>query len=170
MDRQDGKDPFDPKTYTSPATIKSMIELRALCAGFFEQYVRGNEKAINEDLIVKFITLITSSKFLYARARAVVPELQPLVSPQGFVRNNPNLQHVLQMTEALRHMPEMEPSKLPEESAWSKLAKDGREQHLKDFAQLSTESTAHKKQAGGDASPPWPSKIREPLVKYVTND
>ena len=76
MDRPDGKNPFDPETYSRPAaTIATMIELRAFCADFFEKHIRTSA-GTNEEEIAAFLALITHSPKFFARARAVIPEFQ----------------------------------------------------------------------------------------------
>ena len=139
MDHQDGRDPFDAETYSSPMTIKSMIELRAFCAAFFEDNIRKGTKTIDPDLLARFIALITSSKPFFARARAVIPELQFFSQPTGLSCVNPNVQRVLQLTEDLRHMPDTGNGKLIEEAAWSKLAKDGQEKRTDKAERLANE-------------------------------
>ena len=73
MERQDGRDPFDPQTYYSEngLTITTMVELRVFCASFFESHVRHNMDPTPEETMTKFIKLITDSDFFFARARAV---------------------------------------------------------------------------------------------------
>ena len=122
----DRPDVFDPETYTSPMTIDSMIRLRAFCAEFFKENVRGNtEKATDEELLDKFTTLITTSRPIFARARAVIPELQ--VPPRQIELINPRIRRVLQLTEQLNGSPESGWSALPEDAVWARLTGDGQE-------------------------------------------
>lgn len=164
MDRQDSKDPLDPKTYNSPATIKSMIELRAFCAAFFEEHIRGSTEATDQALLIKYITFITSSKSFFARARAVIPELQLSVPASTLSKMNPNIQRVLELTEDLRRSPDTEPGKLVEDSAWSKLAKGGLEQRAKQDERLAKESKGHTKQSSGASSSSRPGKHSNPIT------
>ncbi len=129
MERRDGKNPFDAATYTSPATIKSMVELRAFCAAFFEEHVRDHSPTSDQKLLNEFISLICHSNLLFARARAVIPELQLQSSKNNTVHENPNVHRVLQLTKDLRGSPDSIWDHLIEESAWTRLAKDGHEQY-----------------------------------------
>ena len=128
MGEKDG-DPFDPKTYSLPMTIASMIKLRAFCAAFFEEHIRDRTKAIDQDLLAKFIKLITFNEYFFARAQAVIPELQSLTPLDGIPHMSSNIQRVLELTEHLRRGVDKSPITLPENPVWSKLAKDGLEQY-----------------------------------------
>lgn len=132
MERSDGKNPFDPETYTKPAAnILTMLELRAFCASFFDTQVRASANTDHED-IAPFLALITHSPIFFARARAVIPELQaPDVESS---HPNANVQILLDATRALRGPPGKEWEFLPEEPAWTKLAKDGMEESAKNLA------------------------------------
>lgn len=152
MERQDGKDPFDPATYVGPATIKSMIELRAFCAAFFDEHIRDSTTTTGRELLVKFFNLICHSTHLFARAQAVIPELQPSHMSQSEMKHmNSNVQRVLQVTEDLRRSSHTRFDNLAEESAWTKLAKNGEEQVKKEAERLAKETT--KSEASGSASP-----------------
>lgn len=136
MERRDGKDPFDAATYTSPATIKSMIELRAFCAAFFEEHVRDHSPTNSPKLLDRFLDLICHSNLLFARARAVIPELQLQNSKSKLMHSNPSIQRVLQLTEELRGSPDSIRDHLIEESAWTRLAKDGQVQYTKEAERI----------------------------------
>lgn len=144
MERQDNKDPLDVATYTSPATIKSMIELRAFCAAFFEVYVRKQLSPItDQDILGRFLKLICHSLLVFARARAVIPELQTQDSECEVKSDNINVERVLRATEQLRRrLGEGGGVKLIEESAWMRLAQDGKEQFAKDVGDHAGASTA----------------------------
>ena len=151
MDRQDGKDPFDYHTYYAEngLTIATMIEFRAFCAGFFECHVRSSTPT-NEASMAKFIKLITRAEVLFARARAVIPELQ--VPQDQSSHENANIRRVLLATQQLRGSNTKPWGNQPDELAWLKLANDG--QALVD--KEGKEGKGHVKQAsnaGGQASP-----------------
>lgn len=126
MERQDGHDPFDPQTYYSESglTIATMLELRVFCASFFESHVRHNMSPGPEETMASFIKLITNSEFFFARARAVIPELQ--VPNTVSFHENINTCHVLLETQRFRGPPGKRWSIHADESAWSKLSNDGR--------------------------------------------
>ena len=126
MERQDGHDPFDPQTYYSEngLTIATMVELRVFCASFFESHVRHNMGPAPEEMMVRFIKLITDSEFFFARARAVIPELQ--VPNTVSFHENINTCRILLDTQRLRGPPGKRWSIHADESAWSKLSSDGR--------------------------------------------
>lgn len=126
MERQDGHDPFDPQTYhfENGLTIATMVELRVFCASFFESYVRHNMNPAPEETMTRFIKLITDSEFFFARARAVIPELQ--VPNTVSFHENINTCHVLLETQRFRGPPGKRWSVQADESAWSKLSNDGR--------------------------------------------
>ena len=126
MERQDGRDPFDPQTYYSEngLTITTMVELRVFCASFFESHVRHNMNHNPEETMTKFIKLITDSEFFFARARAVIPELQ---APNTVsFHEDINICHILLETQKFRGPPGKKWSIHADESAWSKLSNDGR--------------------------------------------
>lgn len=141
MERPDGKNPFDPETYTRPAAnILTMLELRAFCADFFDRHVRASADTDQED-IANFLALITHSSIFFARARAVIPELQaPDVESS---HPNVNVQVLLHATRGMRGPPGEKWEFLPEEPAWTKLAKDGMENSAND---LTESETGHEKQ------------------------
>ena len=126
MERQDGRDPFDPQTYYSEngLTITTMVELRVFCASFFEHHVRHNTNPTLEQTMTKFIKLITDSDFFFARARAVIPELQ--VPNTVSFHEDINICRILLETQKLRGQPGKKWSIHADESAWSKLSNDGR--------------------------------------------
>lgn len=161
MERQDGKDPFDAKTYNSPATISTMIELRAFCAAFFELNIRANT-AIEETLFAKFITLITTSTKFFARAQAVVPELQGQQNETTYV--NPNVQRVLQGTLELHSSNPKDWENLIEESAWTRLAQDGQEQFAKELERVAKTPQEHKRHTGVAKSPPHSIVATSPVL------
>ena len=127
MERQDGRDPFDPQTYYSEnggLTITTMVELRVFCASFFESHVRHNMNSTPTEIMTKFIRLITDSDFFFARARAVIPELQ--VPNTVRFHENINTNYILLETQKFRGPPGKKWSIHADESAWSKLSNDGR--------------------------------------------
>ncbi len=126
MERQDGRDPFDRQTYyfENGLTITTMVELRVFCASFFESHVRHNMDPTPEETMTKFIKLITDSDFFFARARAVIPELQ--VPNTVSFHENINTCRILLETQKLRGPPGKKWSIHADESAWSKLSNDGR--------------------------------------------
>ncbi len=136
MERRDGRNPFDIATYTLPATIKSMIELRAFCAAFFEEHVRDSSSTTDQELLDQFSTLICHSTLLFARARAVIPELQRPIPKNTLMQMNPNIQRVLQRSEDLCGLPDSSWDHLIEESAWTRLAKDGEVQFKKEAERI----------------------------------
>lgn len=168
MDRQDGKDPFAATTYVVPMTINTMIELRAFCAAFFEENLRAQAKSMDQDLLTNFISLIAGSKKVFARARAVIPELQ-LLGPSDTSKMNPNVQRVMQLTEHLRRWPDADYDDLPEESVWSKLAKDGEAQRAKEAGVLFKKSLGHKRQASAASSPLRPRKLSTRPVRHASH-
>ena len=151
MERADGKNPFDQETYIKPAaSIKTMLELRAFCADFFDKHVRTGVNT-NEGDIASFLALITHSPSFFARARAVIPELQA-PDVESF-HPNENVQILLYATRNVRGPPGKKWEFLPEEPAWAKLAKDGMENFAKN---LVSSGTGHMKQpsdASGRGSP-----------------
>lgn len=148
MDRQDGKNPFDYETYIKPAaSIKTMIELRAFCAEFFEKEIAVNNKATDEVRMTSYLKLITYSPNFFARARAVIPELQTS-QEESFHQSNPNVQAAIDATYILRGHSDTKWEFLPEEPAWSKLVKDERERLVK----------AHERQASNGNFYPSPSE------------
>ena len=139
MERSDGKNPFDPETYNTPApSIQTMLELRAFCADFFQKRIRNGDSTEEED-IASFLALIIHSPSYFARARAVIPELQ---APESEYSNpNDNVKVFLYATRGMRGPPGKKWDYLPEEPAWTKLANDGREIVGKD---LTYNGTGHK--------------------------
>ena len=144
MELQDGRDPFDRQSYYSETglTIATMTKLRAFCTSFFDRSVRHKTDPTNEEMISKFIKLITHSDFFFARARAVIPELQ--VPNTVISHENIDICRILIETQKFRGSPGKKWSITPDESAWSKLSEDGR-------AMLERQSKEHKEQLG-DAS------------------
>ena len=126
MERPDGKDPFDPDTYNRPSgNVTTMLELRAFCAEFFDKRIR-NETGTNDQDIQAFITLVCHSSNYFARARAVIPELQgPLdVEPSNW---NPHVTYFVLATRAMRGPSDKQWDLLPEEPVWTELARAGME-------------------------------------------
>lgn len=125
MERSDGKDPFLMATYYAPSgfNITTMVELRAFCAGFFELI---RTKAATQEQLNKFLTLITVSSTLFARARAVIPELQ--VTEDVTTHPNSNTERVLIATKPFRGTPATTWGSLPDDPVWSQLADDGLKQ------------------------------------------
>ena len=163
MDRPDGKNPFDPDTYNRPsANIKTMLQLRAFCADFFDKHVRTGSNTEEED-IASFLALITHSPSFFARARAVIPELQ---APDGDSSHpNDSIRAFLYATSAVRGPPGKKWEFLPEEPAWTKLAKDGIENFAKNCAD---EGKEHKTQVSDAGSPGSSSKHNPPLQAHRT--
>ena len=77
-----------------------------------------------EETMARFIKLITDSEFFFARARAVIPELQ--VPNTVSFHENINTCRILLETQRLRGPPGKRWSIHADESAWSKLSNDGR--------------------------------------------
>ena len=153
MERPDGRNPFDPNTYNKPAaSIKAMLELRAFCADFFQKHIRTSVKT-NEEDSVSFLALMMHSPFFFARARAVIPELQ--APDVDSFHPNQNVQLFLLATQGMRGPPGKKWEFLPEEPAWTKLAKDG----LENLAKISAnDGTEHKKQPSNANSHSAPCK------------
>lgn len=153
MDRSDGKNPFDPETYFIPnRTIQTMLELRAFCADFFDNRVRNRVDTDPAD-IAAFVTLITHSQELFARARAVIPELQIPEGEPLLPNSNADVQEVHVATQYLRGPPGLQWEYLPEEPAWAQLITVGMNQEAKNVV---NNGTGHKKQLS-DASARGPS-------------
>lgn len=153
MERPDGKNPFDHETYNRPAaSIKTMLELRAFCAEFFDKHVRTSLNRDDED-IATFLGLITHSPSFFARARAVIPELE--AADVESCHPNDNVRIFWEATRGMRGPPGKKWEFLPEEPAWTKLAKDGMENIAKNLAK---EGKGHKKQSSDAASRGSPSK------------
>ncbi|MCJ1450909.1 hypothetical protein MMC28_001243 [Mycoblastus sanguinarius] len=143
MDRPDGKDPFDPKTYSFPATtIQTMVELRAMCADFFDREVRVNTNT-DQIAMAKFIKLITHTNTFFARARAVIPELQ--VPQQEVSHSYANIQHVLHATQDHRGPPDKRWDPLTEAPFWSQLTKDGRAAKEKEHKRQASTTTQDRR-------------------------
>ncbi len=134
MDRVDGKNPFDPETYIKPAaTIQTMIELRAFCAEFFEKHIRTSVGTDEED-IAAFLALITHSPNFFARARAVIPEFKAPDLESSYP--NENVRVFLDATRDVRGSLGKEWEFLPEESAWTKLIKDGMDMAIRGLGHM----------------------------------
>ena len=142
MERQDGRDPFEPQTYFSEnsLTIATMLELRVFCASFFESHVRHNMNPAPKETMTRFVKLITDSEFFFARARAVIPELQ--VPNTVSFHENINTCQVLLETQKFRGPPGKRWSIHADESAWSKLSNDGR-------AMLEKKASEQREQGSG---------------------
>lgn len=158
MERPDGKNPFDPDTYTRPAaSIKTMLELRAFCADYFDKHIRKSINT-NEEDVATFLALITHSPTFFARARAVIPELQaPDVESSHLSDLNDNVKVFLYATRGVRGPPGKNWEFLPEEPAWTKLAKDGMDNLTRNLAK---EGKGHQKQASDASSRGSPGKQR----------
>ena len=151
MERLDGKNPFDPETYIRPAaSINTMLELRAFCADFFDKHVRTSANTDKED-IATFLALITHSPNLFIRARAVIPELQE--PDLDALHPNENVQVFLNATRDLRGPPGKKWEFLPEEPAWTKLAKDGMENFAKSMPFDEMGQLEQASEAGARGSP-----------------
>ena len=124
LERSDGKDPFDFRTYYAEngLTITTMIDFRTFCAAFFETYIR-TKTSTDDFYMTRFIKLITRAEVLFKRARAVIPELQ--VPQEQSCHDNANIQQVLLATRELRGSKTKRWSNQPEELAWLKLVTEG---------------------------------------------
>ena len=126
MERPDGKNPFDPDTYNRPSgTVATMLELRAFCAEFFGKCIRNNAGTDDSD-IQAFITLVCHSSNYFARARAVIPELQGPIDVQS-PNWNDHVKYVVSATSAMRGPSDKKWDFLPEEPGWKELARAGME-------------------------------------------
>lgn len=123
------KDPYDAKTYTNPASIDSMINLRVFCADYFERNIRNNNTGQANENIENFINLITTSLTIFGRARAVIPELQ--VPSDVSSHSNPEIQRLLAATPSLRGQRGRYWAILPEESVWYRMTQDGFDLEMK---------------------------------------
>ena len=102
---------------------------------------------------MSFLALIMHSPSFFARARAVIPELQ---APEiDSFHPNQNVQLFLLATQGVRGPPGKEWEFLAEEPAWTKLAQDGMENLAKMSAKDMTE---HKKQPSNANSHSTPGK------------
>ena len=168
MERQDGHDPFDPQTYYAEncLTIATMLELRVFCASFFESHVRHNMNPAPEETMARFIKLITDSGFFFARARAVIPELQ--VPNTVSFHENINTCHILLETRRFRGPPGKRWSIPADESAWSKLSNDGRamlERQASEQRELGSDVSAGLVNSSTSTlSLQLPKKLAQPLV------
>lgn len=143
MDRSDGKNPFDPDTYCKPViSIQTMLELRAFCADFFEKHVRNSVNTDDED-IAAFLNLISCSPSFFARARAVIPELQIPEGEPFLPTFNANVRELLLATRGVRGPPGKQWDHMPEELAWAQFIKDGTKNHVENVA---NDGTGHEKQ------------------------
>ena len=151
MERPDGKNPLDPETYNTPApNIQTMIELRAFCAAFFQERVRRRADVDEED-VRSFLALIVHSPSYYARAHAVIPELQ-LSDAESCILGS----HVKAIVCTARAMMGLQPDRwelLPEEPAWAELIQAGMKTFVNDVR-------AHKKHLSDQSSGGSPSKQR----------
>ena len=122
MARLDGKNPWDPQTYGSPCTIKTMLELRSFCVAFFEQHIRVASRVVDVALLENFTALIMSSKEFYQRAKAVLPELQIQTASQRNAQSNANVQCVWELISLAGHLsgqPGTEDGWMAEEDLWN---------------------------------------------------
>lgn len=163
MERLDGKDPFDPNTYNKPApSIKTMLELRAFCAEFFQKRIRSATDTDNDD-VTSFLALISYSPSYFARARAVIPELQA----PDVEYSNPNHEVMVFLcaTSDLRGPRLQKWDFLPEEQAWAKLAKEGMENLV---MSLASERMGHEKRLSDAGTRGSPSKHSSILPLHQT--
>ncbi|KAL9065518.1 MAG: hypothetical protein Q9161_008170 [Pseudevernia consocians] len=168
MERLDGKNPFDPETYIRPAaSINTMLELRAFCADFFDKHVRTGANTDKED-IATFLALITHSPNLFIRARAVIPELQEPDS--DLLHPNENVQVFLNATRELRGSPGKKWEFLPEEPAWTKLAKDGMDNFAKNMPFDEMGQLEQTSDAGARGSPVNPTVLAPGKAEYKPAD
>ena len=116
--------------------------------------------------MARFIKLITDSGFFFARARAVIPELQ--VPNTVSFHENINTCYILLETRRFRGPPGKRWSIPADESAWSKLSNDGR-------AMLEKKASEQKEQGShvsaeqvasstSNLSLQLPMKLAQPLV------
>ena len=147
MERSDGKNPLDPETYSKPApNIQTMLELRAFCADFFHDRVRRSAHVDEED-ITSFLALILHSPSYFARAHAVIPELQLSDAESSMLDS-----HVKVFVCTARGMMGPQPERwdfLPEEPAWAKLVQAG----MNTLANDSRATKKHLSDATSDGSP-----------------
>ena len=124
-----------------------MIELRAFCADFFDKRIRSSStNPASKEEINSFIALLRHSRGYFARARAVIPELQfPNLS-----YSNPNMRvkTILFHTHEMRDPQGQNWADLPEERAWLDFAKEQRKNLAINAAK---DGTGHEKQLS-DAS------------------
>ena len=167
MERTDGKDPFDPETYSNPtASIETMLELRAFCADFFEKRIRIGTKT-DEDAIASFLALISHSPSYFARARAVIPELQ--APDVEYANPNNEVKVFLYATSSMRGQSGKKWDLLPEEPAWTELAKEGMKNLEKNLAD---KEKAHRKQlsdASARGSPSMYTHLSFSIMKSANN-
>ena len=110
--------------------------------------------------MVSFLALIKHSPSYFERARAVIPELQ---APDPECSNpNHNVQVFLEATRGMRGPPGKKWDLLPEEFAWTGLAKEGRENLANDFVNY---RKWHQKQLS-DASSHSSSSKHVPTVHF----
>jgi len=114
--------PFDPAKYTNPSTITKMTSLRQFCFEHFETHIRASPSrpASHDENLVGFIELITASEPIFARARAVIPELQVPKQDTEIHHDNGKIQFLLIATNEMRGPPGKVWDVLPEEAVWRK--------------------------------------------------
>ena len=124
-------DAFNVRTYTSPATVASMMKLRQFISDYFTQNIcladPGSTQHFHDDHdrhaqdfnIQPFLGLITYSPAIFARARAVIPQLQ-ISQHQEVCHPNPNIEALLMATMDLRGQQYGSGEELPEEVVWQK--------------------------------------------------
>ena len=138
-------DPFDPNLYNGGpiVNIDGMIVLRAFCAHFYHTRIRSSSIKANTEHDVSFLALIKHSPDFFARARAVIPELQ---APDPVCSNpNLNVQIFLNATRGMRGPPDKKWALLPEEEKWNDYARQGEVNLAREIV------TRHQKQSS-DAS------------------
>ena len=128
-----------------------MLELRAFCAEFFDKRIRNNAET-NEPDIQAFLALICHSPNYFARARAVIPELQ---GPTD-VESSDWSAHVRDFVSATRVMKDPSDKQwllLPEEPVWKELVKEGMDAIAKNFAKYGIEHLKQTSDAGAHGVP-----------------
>lgn len=135
-----------------------MLELRAFCAEFFSKRIRSatNTDNTSNDDVASFLALISYSPSYFARARAVIPELQA----PDVEYSNPEVMVFLYSIRDLMGPRLKKGDFLPEEQAWAKLAKEGMENFAKNLA---TEGIEHEKQLSDVGARGSPSKYKSIL-------
>ncbi|KAG8529506.1 uncharacterized protein KY384_006143 [Bacidia gigantensis] len=178
---------YDPKWYTSPATIPSMVRLREFFLDYFTQFIlndrddtarvlplsKGNSQTSESTSpdppnFDTFIKLLTHTPDFFSRAQAVIPELSPQASLITSTFNLP-LQAVLEATTLLRSQSIQD---LPEDIVWEKFLEGkmlGIDKLKEGF--LPSELAAMDLQHGSQQSTPRPQHkelIAKPASMKVT--
>lgn len=119
MEHSEGKNPLNPSTYLTPATISSMIKFRKFCVDYASYHLHDDKGNVYNQSLTQFVSLIAHSDQLFARARAVIPELQ-MPGEQTSSHASPMLHSLLHATLDLRGSADKMWEPLPEEPVWKK--------------------------------------------------